>query len=34
MNGERRGEPWAAEPLDDIEDARVVGSLPDQPTQV
>jgi hypothetical protein len=34
MNGERRGEPGTAELTDDIDDPRVVGSLPDEPTQV
>jgi hypothetical protein len=34
MNGERRGESWTAELPDDIDDPRVVGRLPDEPTQV
>lgn len=34
MNGERRCKPRASELPDDIEDARVVGGLPDEPTQV
>lgn len=34
MNSQCRGESWAAELPDDIDDPRVVGSLPDEPTQV
>lgn len=34
MNRERRGEPWTAELSDDIDNPRVVGSLPDEPTKV
>jgi hypothetical protein len=30
MNGERRDEPWAAELPDDIENASLVNSLPDE----
>ena len=34
MNCERCGEPGTAELPDDIVDSRVVGCLPDEPTQV
>jgi hypothetical protein len=32
MNSKRRGEPWAAELPDDVDDPRIVVSLPDEPT--
>lgn len=34
MNGEYRSESWTAELSDDIDDPRVIGRLPDEPTQV
>ena len=34
MNGEHRGEPWTAELPYDVENASLIGRLPDEATQV